>query len=166
MNGNFFGVMDEAKRMEIEKRRRAKWQTQMSVFIVAVVVNYLWELAQAPFYVGLEDYNAAVFWHCFVATLGDGVMVLLIVAVGWSFFQRWDWFERPGVIGYFVMLTAGLVLAVLVEWVALYILGRWQYTVKMPTVSGLGIGVAPIAQMLVLPPLIFRIVTVFDERRA
>lgn len=47
----------------------------ISVFVVAVLVNYAWELAQAPLYVGLEDYNLAVFWHCFVASLGDGVMV-------------------------------------------------------------------------------------------
>ena len=55
----------------------------ISVFIVAILLNYLWELAQAPLYVGLEDYNAGVFWHCFVASLGDGIMVLLIVVVGW-----------------------------------------------------------------------------------
>lgn len=52
------------------------------IFIVAVLLNYLWELAQAPLYVGLEDYNAGVLWHCFVASLGDGIMVLLIVAAG------------------------------------------------------------------------------------
>jgi hypothetical protein len=31
------------------------------VFIVAVMLNYLWELAQVPLYVGLERYDAAVF---------------------------------------------------------------------------------------------------------
>lgn len=136
------------------------------IFIVAVFLNYVWELAQAPLYVGLESYSTTVFWHCFVASLGDGVMVLLIVAVGWICFQRWNWFERPGVVGYLVILTAGLVLAVLVEWAAVHVLERWQYTEQMPTVPVLGTGFVPIAQMLVLPPLIFRIVTGFDARRA
>jgi hypothetical protein len=49
----------------------------ISVFIVAVLLNYLWELAQAPLYVGLDGYNTAVFWPCFVASLGDGIMVPL-----------------------------------------------------------------------------------------
>jgi hypothetical protein len=118
-------------------------------------LNYLWELAQAPLYVGLERYNTAVFWHCFVASLGDGIMVLIITEVGRVILGRWDWFKRPDASGYLVMLATGLALAVLVESVALQLMGRWQYTAKMPTV--LGIGVVPIAQMLLLPPLIFRI---------
>jgi hypothetical protein len=61
------------------------------------------------------------------------------------------------------MLTAGWVLAVLVEWVAVHILGRWEYTDNMPTLPRLRIGLVPIAQMLFLPPLIFRIVAVFGS---
>lgn len=66
------------------------------VFIVAVLLNYLWELAQAPLYVGLEEYDTRVFWHCFVASWGDGIMVLLIVAAGWIALRKPDWFVRPG----------------------------------------------------------------------
>ena len=127
------------------------------VFIVAVLLNYVWELAQAPLYVGLQNYNAGVFWHCFVASLGDGIMALLIVAAGWFTLRESDWFLRPRVRGYLVIITAGLVMAVLVEWVAVHILNRWQYTENMPKLPGLDIGLVPIAQMLVLPPLIFRI---------
>ena len=137
----------------------------ITVFIVAVLLNYLWELAQARLYVGLEAYNAGVFWHCFVASLGDGIMVLLIVATGWITLRQPDWFVRPSIPGYLVMITSGLVLAVLVEWVAVHGLGRWVYAEKMPTVPGLGIGLVPIAQMLILPPLIFRIATVIQARK-
>lgn len=79
-------------------------------------------------------------------------MMLIIAATGRVILRRWDWFEQPGASGYLVMLATELFLAVLVESVALQLLGRWQYTVKMPTV--LSIGVVPIAQMLLLPPLI------------
>jgi hypothetical protein len=137
----------------------------ISVFIVAVLLNYLWELAQAPLYIGLENYNTAVFWHCFVASLGDGVMVLLIVAAGWISFQRWNWFERPGAAGYLLMLLAGFILAVLVEWVGVHILARWEYTARTPTLPALRIAVIPIAQMILLPPLVFRIVVLFGRRK-
>ena len=137
-------------------------RTLILIFIVAVLLNYLWELAQAPLYVGMEDYNAGVLWHCFVASLGDGIMVLLIVTAGWITLKRIDWFERPGIAGYVVMLIAGLNIAVLVEWVAVHILGRWEYSDKMPMVPMLGIGLVPIAQMLILPLLIFRIVATWS----
>lgn len=135
------------------------------VFIIAVFSNLLWELAQAPLYVGLERYNAAVFWHCFVSSLGDGVTVLLIVAAGWLALQRQNWFEHPGVPGYLVMLTTGFLLAVLVEWVGVRILDRWQYTARMPLVPGLGVGVVQIAQMILLPPLVFRAVALLGSRK-
>src|SRR5882724_1976726 len=70
------------------------------LFAVAVLLNYLWELVQAPLYVGLESYSTTVLWRCFVASLGDGLMVLLIVAAGWITLRRWDWFEQPAVVGY------------------------------------------------------------------
>ena len=82
---------------------------------MAVLLNYLWELAQAPLYVGMEDYNAGLLWHCFVASLGDGIMVLLIVAAGRFTLRESDWFLRPGVRGYLVTLTAGFLLAVLLN---------------------------------------------------
>ena len=133
-------------------------RTLISVFIVAVFLNYVWELAQAPLYVGLERYGAAVLWHCFVASLGDGIMVLLIYLAGRIILRRLDWFERPGVSGYVVMLSTGLLLALSVEWLGLRVLGRWRYTDRMSLLPGLGLGVVPIAQMLFLPPLIFRMV--------
>jgi hypothetical protein len=99
-----------------------------------------------------------VLWHCFVASLGDGLMVLLIVAVGWITLRRWDWFEQPGVSGYLATFITGLTLAVSVELVAVHILERWEYEAEMPTLPVLGVGLVPIAQMLLLPPLIFRTV--------
>src|SRR6266508_2787933 len=135
-------------------------RTLITVFIVAVFLNYFWELAQAPLYAGLESYRTVVLWHCFVASLGDGVMVLLIYLAGRITLQRLDWFEHPGVPGYVVMLTTGFLLALLVEWLGLRVLSRWQYTDRMPVLPRLGLGIVPIGQMLVLPPLIFRIVVI------
>ncbi len=139
--------------------------TLAAAFVLAVFFNYAWELAQAPLYIGLESYSATVLWHCFVASLGDGIMVLIIVVTVSIALRQWDWFRRPGLAGYAVMATTGLGLAVLVEWVAVHILERWDYTEKMPTLFGIRIGFVPIAQMLILPPLIVRIVGRFGTKR-
>src|SRR5882724_9101212 len=119
----------------------------------------------APLYVGMEIYNSAVFWHCFVASLGDGLMVLLIVAAGWIILHQQNWFQQPVVSGYLVMLTTAFFIAVMVERLGVRILRRWEYTEKMPMLPGLSIGLIPIAQMLFLPPLIFRIVAVLGSRK-
>jgi hypothetical protein len=69
------------------------------IFVVAVLGNYLWEVAQAPLYRrplyrSMESVRT-VWWHCFVASLGDGLMVLGIVASGGVIFQRPAWFLCP-----------------------------------------------------------------------
>lgn len=134
-----------------------------TIFVVAVLFNYPWELAQAHLYMGMESFRT-LWWHCFVASLGDGLLVLLIFTAGWVMLRRQEWFARPGVRGYVVMLAAGLVIGVSVEWVAVHLAGRWAYTARMLLVPGLGVGIVPIMQMLVLPPLIFRAAAVWCSR--
>jgi hypothetical protein len=108
----------------------------------------------------MESFSA-VWWHCFVASLGDGLLVLLIVAAGWVARYRQDWFVQPGVRGYVVMSAAGLAIGVSIEWVAVRLAERWAYTARVPLVPGLGVGLVPILQRLVLPPLSFRVVAVW-----
>ena len=63
-------------------------------------------------------------------------------------------------------LTMPLVLGVTVEWVAVHVLQRWAYAARMPRVPWLDVGLIPVAQMLVLPPLIFRLVAGWYRRIA
>ena len=152
--------------MSVEQRSTSGIATRgivSSLFVVAVIFNYLWEIAQAPLYTGMDNMEAP-WWHCFVASLGDGVLVLLIFAIGWLVSRKRNWFERPGARGYTLMLVSGLTIAGSVEWIAVHILQRWNYAPAMPRLPVLDIGIVPIVQMLVLPPQIFRIVAVRISR--
>src|SRR5262244_2861803 len=84
-------------------------KTFAAIFVVAVLGNYPWELAQAPLYVGMASFRT-MWRHCFVASLGDGLLILGIFATGWIALGRQTWFVHPGVQGYGVMLTTGLVI--------------------------------------------------------
>ena len=123
------------------------------VFSVAVFVNYLWELAQTPLYRDVEFPGAM--WHCFVAALGDGILVLTIFAAVATATGDKDWDVRPGMRAYAAMAAAGLAVGFAVEWWGLHIARRWQYSELMPVIAQTGIGVAPVLQMMLLPPAIF-----------
>ena len=144
---------------------RQRGSTVAAIFVVAVLTNYLWELAQAPLYVSMESFRA-VWWHCFVASVGDGLLVLGIFVAGRVALRRHTWFVHPGVAGYGVMVAAGLIIGVTVEWVAVYRSKRWIYTAWMPRIPGLAVGLVPVLQMLVLPPLIFHLVARWRGRAA
>lgn len=148
---------------KVEAAGGSQWRTLATIFVVAVVFNYPWERAQASLYVG-KDSSDIVWWLCFLATLADGLLVLLISAVGRIILHRPDWFEQPGMRGYLLMLGTGLLISLSVEWVTVYVLKWWAYTPEMPLLPWLGIGLAPVLQMLVLPPLIFRVVAAWRGR--
>lgn len=131
------------------------WRRAAAVYTIAVVVNYPWEMTQSVLFAPMGTLLQGT-WRCFVASLGDGLLVLGIFAVGWIAYRRADWIESPGLAGYSVMLATGFLIAVTVEWLALK-RGRWTYRSEMPLIPGLDVGVVPVLQMLALPPLIFRL---------
>jgi len=48
---------------------------------------------------------------------------------------------------------------VVVEWTAVHVMGRWAYGPRMPMIPIFDIGLTPVAQMVALPPIIFRAVS-------
>ena len=54
-----------------------------------------------------------------------------------------------------MIVTAGLVLQIMIEWVAVYRLGWWSYRDVQPIVPGLGVETLPLLQPIVLLPLTF-----------
>ena len=136
-------------------RRRSIYSTIALLFVIAVLVNLPWEVGQAAvgLFAGISGREAL---FCIRCSLGDGVAVLVIYGAGWLTFGRQDWFRSPGPAGYALMAVLGLSIAVAIEWNALTS-GRWQYSSRMPLVPGTGIGLTPVLQMLVLPPLIFNL---------
>lgn len=122
------------------------------VFLLAIPLNYAWELAQSALYAGADQWPSR-WWHCFVASLGDGILVLVIYAVGAIIAGRIDWFES-GYRRYPLVLATAVIVALIVEWVGVST-GRWSYTARMPLIPGLDLGVVPVLQMVALPPLIF-----------
>lgn len=137
--------------------RHGDWaRYALALFVVAVLLNYIWEVLQAPLYVGMVSMET-IWWHCFVAALGDGFILLIIHGGGWLVFRKHGWFVHPRAAQIVFLLVFGLAIAVAIEWAAVYWLKRWAYTAQMPLFPGLGIGVTPVLQMLVLPAAIFQI---------
>ena len=131
-----------------------KWRFVVALFVVAVLANYAWELAQSPFYAGMQ-FNARTLGHCFLAALGDGAIVFFIYFLDWLTFGR----RQPT--GPFTrwrlaaMSSTGFVVGAIVEWIGVDALHRWSYSEAMPMLPVLRVGLSPILQMVILPPIIF-----------
>lgn len=125
----------------------------LATFLVGVAFNFVWEVAQSPLFGPMGGWLLGS-WRCFVASLGDGVIVMAIAVAGWVLFRRVDWFVRPGFTGYAFMGALGAAAAVAIEFGA-RASGRWSYTDQMPLIPIVQVGLVPVLQMLALPPLVF-----------
>lgn len=121
--------------------------------VASFVLHAIWEMSQMAAYrdlAGRPFLETVV--RCTPATLGDviitfwiyGLGALAAHSIGWGLHPRWN-----------VYLTVALLAAVHAIWIeqAAIASGRWSYTDKMPTIPGLGAGVWPLLQLVLLTPL-------------
>ena len=138
------------------------WSSMARLSGAAVAINFAWEMAQMALYASTGSWLQDSL-GCLTASLGDGGMILIIWGTGALLFRRPDWFRRPRVSGYAVMLTMGVILAVAFEMSALRT-GRWAYGPSMPRLPMMaGLGLLPMLQMVILPPVIFTVVSVLER---
>ena len=131
------------------------------IFIAGLAVNFAWEMTHSVLFAPMGEWVCGM-WRCFVASLGDGLIVLTIAGAGWLIFRRADWFVRPGLDGYMVMAALGMAIAVLIERWALAT-GRWAYTGRMLVIPVVQVGLVPVLQMVIVPPFVFWLAVQWSE---
>jgi hypothetical protein len=123
--------------------------------LVGFILNELWEMAQMSAYVQTAGYPwASTLARCTQAALGDVGIILGIYLTGALVAGSMRWGLRGRSSMFATTAVAGLTYAVLVEILGLAA-GRWSYTESMPVVPVLGVGLWPLLQMTLLPPLVF-----------
>lgn len=126
------------------------------VFILGVIAtfafNLVWENAQGFLF---ANYSGPLqhFWSCLVGTLGDLVIVAGIYGAVAFLWRDLAWYRQMSMGQVACVVVLGGTVAVVIETHALAS-GRWAYN-GMPLVPLTGIGLAPVLQMIVLPPIVF-----------
>ena len=120
-------------------------------------LNLIWETAQLPLYTLWSEASAGTIAfsvaHCTAGDIAIGTAALIMVLIlgRERAVSQWHW-RRIAV----WTALAGAAYTVFSEWNNTAILGSWAYSELMPTltVAGIKIGLSPLLQWLVLPPLV------------
>jgi len=138
------------------KDRRA-WKLIATRFLPWLAgLSLAWEIAQLPLYTlwreATPGYMAFAVVHC---TLGDvliGASALLValILVRAGSLASWPWRQLAA-----LAALLGVGYTVFSEWMNTAILGSWAYAASMPRIQlgAIVIGLSPLLQWLVLPPL-------------
>lgn len=135
--------------------RRVLDAPEANVMVFAFLLNYPWEFLQAPLFRGMATaphWDAVKF--CTGATLGDAVIASVAFWGVAAAAGNRRWILRPSTAQVAGFVVAGLAITLVLEQLATGPLGRWAYAEGMPVVPLLGVGLTPMLQWILLPPLV------------
>jgi len=130
---------------------------ELNVAFFALLLNFPWEILQSPLFEGMAN---APHWTivkvCSWATLGDALIMLMAYWLVAAQARSRHWIMSPTKFQLLLFVTVGVVITVAIEWLVLRGLWfeAWKYSPLMPVIPGIGIGLSPLLQWIVLPPLV------------
>jgi hypothetical protein len=137
------------------------WIPELNVALFAFLLNLPWELWQVPLF---ENMPLAPHWEavktCSRAAAGDAVIALVAYWTVALVVRHRGWVVVPTASRVLGFMVCGLAITIAIERLALagnWMQG-WSYSPLMPVVPGLGVGLSPLVQWLVLPPLLIWLV--------
>lgn len=127
---------------------------ELNFAVFAYLLNFPWEFLQVPLYLGMAD---APHWDatkvCMFATFGDTVIMIVAFWIASLAARSRQWFVKPRRWPTAAFILAGLAITIVLERFAIGPLDRWQYAPTMPVAPFLGVGLTPLLQWVVLPPI-------------
>jgi hypothetical protein len=136
------------------------WLPEFNVALFAFLVHFPWEILQARLFVGMAS---APHWDavrvCTFAAFGDALITLLAY---WAAAARSGrhWLEKPALRPVAWFMTVGLGTTVVIEQLATHggWFTSWAYGQDMPVIPVVEVGLVPVLQWLVLPPIVLALV--------
>ena len=110
--------------------------------LIALILNIIWEFSHHFLYVDLS--GIPKYSHLIIASFADMLIILGIFAIVSLKNKNLNWIKNPSKLDYLMVVFLGLIIAIFIEMINLN-LGRWEYTMAMPTLFG--IGIIPLIQL-------------------
>lgn len=124
--------------------------------VVSAAGNLLWEFAQLPLYTLWRDGTVReilfAVLHC---TGGDLLIAWSSLGAALLVFGRSRWPDERFAPVAVAAVAIGVGYTIFSEWLNVEVRGAWAYTELMPVVPGLGTGLSPLLQWIVIPGLAF-----------
>ncbi len=149
--------MAPARRCKAEPRQLSAGVPELDVALFALLLNFPWEVLQAPLFSGMADAPfAEVIRGCTQASLGDVVIMLIAHGTVAIAARSRHWVLAPCGRQLALFIAVGVSITAVIEWLAMT--GRWMqgwsYSPAMPVLPGVGIGLAPLLQWVLVPLLV------------
>lgn len=131
------------------------WLSTLRCYVVLVtLLNVCWEILQLPLYtIWSEGSNRAIIFALLHCTVGDMLIAMCSLVLTLLMAGNDEWPNRRFKAIALITIQLGLGYTFYSEWHNTTVTKSWEYSVAMPRLFG--IGLAPVAQWLLIPGFIF-----------
>ena len=138
--------------MTAQLNTQASWPVALRRYLAAsMALHLVWEIVQLPLYTIWSESMAKRAFAVLHCTIGDLMIAGLSLLLALAFAARADW-PRSGTRSvWLLLLIFGVGYTAYSEWLNVSVRGSWAYAPLMPTLPGLGTGLSPLLQWIVIP---------------
>ena len=121
-------------------------------------LNFFWEVVQTYFYTMRDSPFTTMLYGWVHCTLGD-----VIITLGSFWFigimsRNRRWFLSLNGMNFVGFVMVGILYLVFSEWLNVHIWKSWSYNELMPITPWLKVGLAPLVQWIIVPPVVILLV--------
>jgi hypothetical protein len=132
----------------VAKKLRNTLSAVTTIFIISLVLNYMWESLHEAFFYEVFKCDAELYILMILKAASIDACIILGIYLGVAVLWRNTlWFLSMKKSQVCTVLTAGIIIATIIEYRGALVLKEWSYVPAMPTIFG--IGLTPLIQLSV-----------------
>ena len=144
--------------MKIQMMKRITSLPELNIAFFSFLLNFVWEVLQTPFFVDISTEITTIIWYRFHCTLGDVMISLgsfwLVALISKSRI----WFLNPTKKKLLLFIAFGVSYTIFSEIKNVSLNKLWAYSDFMPVIPYIDVGIVPLIQWIIIPPLLVFIV--------
>ena len=144
--------------MKIFRIKKLTSLPELNIAFFSFLLNFVWEVLQTPFFVDISTEVNTIIWYRFHCTLGDVVISLgsfwLVALIS----KTRTWFLNPTKARMLLFIAFGVSYTILSEIKNVSLNKLWAYSDFMPVIPYIDVGIVPLIQWIIIPPLLVIIV--------
>ncbi len=148
----------DLRNMKIQRIKRLTLIPELNIAFFSFLLNFVWEVLQTPFFVDISTEVTTIIWYRFHCTLGD---VMISLAGFWFvalILRSRNWFLNPTKKKLLLFVAFGVSYTIFSEIKNVSLNKLWDYSDFMPVIPDIDVGIIPLIQWIILPPLLVYIV--------
>jgi hypothetical protein len=144
--------------MKIKRVKDLKSLPELNIAFFSFLLNFVWEALQTPFFADISDKINTIIWYRFHCTLGDVVITLGCFWLVALITKSRSWFLNPTKNRLLMFVAFGVSYTIFSEIKNVSLNKLWGYSELMPVIPFIEVGIIPLIQWIIVPPLLIFIV--------